>query len=339
MKLLSFIQQLNSRETMGLFYQDRVYPLATLAQELNLDISEAMLGFLQGGPRQMDAARKVEGRISKGDFFEKGIEAGKVQFLAPIPQPPTLRDGYAFRQHVEASRRNRGLPMIPEFDEFPVFYFGNPHAIVGPGEVGIERDHLERLDFELEVAAVIGKKGRNIRSSEADAYIAGLTIMNDFSARRLQMDEMKLSLGPAKGKDFATSLGPWLVTLDELEPYSIPTPHGTKHRLSMTAHHNGNQVSEGNLAEMNWTFAQLIERISYGVDIFPGDVIGSGTVGTGCYLELNGTGSLKAKTKGETYHPTWLQAGDKITLMVKGLGSLENTIGVPSNNNGYSLFS
>src|SRR5205807_4350241 len=141
------------------------------------------------------------------------------------------------------------------------------------------------------VAIVIGKKGRNIRASEADNYIAGYMIMNDMSARTLQMEEMLLNLGPAKGKDFSTVIGPWLVTPDELEPYKVQAKKGhagNSFNLAMKCFVNGMQVSNGNLRDMDWTFEEIIERCAYGVDMLPGDVIGSGTVGTGCFLELNG---------------------------------------------------
>ena len=216
--------------------------------------------------------------------------------------------------------------MIPEFDQFPVFYFTNHNAIFGEGEIVVEEDHLQKLDFELEAAIVIGKKGKNISSKDADSYIAGYTIMNDLSARKLQMEEMKLNLGPAKGKDFATVIGPYLVTADELEKNTIETPSGNKYDLRMTAKHNGKLISEGNLKDMNWTFAEIIERASYGVELYPGDVIGSGTVGTGCYLELNGTSALEAKEKGEEFTPIWLKEGDTIELEIDGLGILKNKI-------------
>jgi fumarylacetoacetate (FAA) hydrolase len=186
-------------------------------------------------------------------------------------------------------------------------------------------DHLEKLDFELEAAIVICRHGRNIRAEEADAYIGGLMIMNDLSARRLQAEEMLLNLGPAKGKDFATTLGPWLVTLDELEHYEIPAKEGHTGRtwhLPMVCRVNGIQVSEGTLGDMDWTFAEIIERASYGVDLYPGDVIGSGTVGTGCFLELNGT----AKLENESHEEQWLEAGDVVELEIEGLGVLNNTI-------------
>jgi fumarylacetoacetate (FAA) hydrolase len=181
------------------------------------------------------------------------------------------------------------------------------------------------LDFELEAAIVICKQGRNIRAADADEYIGGLMIMNDFSARRLQKEEMMLNLGPAKGKDFSTATGPWLVTLDELEAFesSAKENHsGKTWNLRMQCTVNGKQVSDGNLAAMNWTFAELIERASYGADLFPGDIIGSGTVGTGCFLELNGTGKLNDPD----YTEQWLQEGDTVEMEIDGLGKLFNTI-------------
>jgi fumarylacetoacetate (FAA) hydrolase len=207
--------------------------------------------------------------------------------------------------------------MIPEFDQFPVFYFTNHQAVVGPGPVRVKPKHLDRLDFELEAAIVVGREARDLSAANADDVIFGMTIMNDFSARALQMDEMKLSLGPAKGKDFATGLGPWLVTLDELGPHTRKGPNGASFDLAMRAFVNGIQVSSGNVKDMNWTFAQILERASYGVTLYPGDVIGSGTCGTGCFLELNGSKITKDQ---------WLRPGDVVALEIDGLGRLENTI-------------
>jgi fumarylacetoacetate (FAA) hydrolase len=247
------------------------------------------------------------------------------QLLAPVPHPTSCRDGYAFRQHVAAARRNRGVEMIKEFDQYPIFYFTNHLAVQGPGEIYCMPDHFQQLDFELEVAIVIGKKGRNIRAEDADQYIAGFTIMNDMSARKLQMEEMLLNLGPAKGKDFSTIIGPWLVTPDELQSKKVAAKQGhvgNNYDLSMKCWVNDVLVSEGNMADMDWTFAEIIERCSYGVTLHPGDVIGSGTVGTGCFLELNGT----AKLNNPQHQPQWLQPNDKVTMQIDGLGTLENTI-------------
>jgi fumarylacetoacetate (FAA) hydrolase len=186
-------------------------------------------------------------------------------------------------------------------------------------------DHLEKLDFELEAAIVICKSGRNIKAEEADEYIGGLMIMNDMSARKLQMEEMLLNLGPAKGKDFSTVTGPWLVTPDELEAFVVPAKEnhtGNSWNLSMKCFVNEKQVSQGNLSDMDWTFAEIIERASYGVDLVAGDIIGSGTVGTGCFLELNGT----AKLEDPNFVEQWLQAGDVIEMEIDGLGKLSNNI-------------
>jgi fumarylacetoacetate (FAA) hydrolase len=215
--------------------------------------------------------------------------------------------------------------MIPEFDQYPIFYFTNHNSIQGPGEIVCMPDHFEKLDFELEASIVICRPGRNIRAADADEYIGGLMIMNDMSARRLQMEEMLLNLGPAKGKDFSTVIGPMLVTLDELEPYEIPCKNGHTGKnwnLGMICRVNGIEVSKGNLGDMDWTFAEIVERCSYGVNLFPGDVIGSGTVGTGCFLELNGTGKLNDPN----YQEQWLQPGDTVEMEIDALGKLHNTI-------------
>ncbi|GEM70096.1 fumarylacetoacetase [Sphingobacterium mizutaii NBRC 14946 = DSM 11724] len=269
--------------------------------------------------KELQEFKKIE------DFQNQGNSFSEITLLAPVPNPTSFRDAYAFRQHVETSRLNRGLEMIPEFDQFPVFYFSNHQAIQGPGPVYCMPKHFEKMDFELEVAIVIHKKGRNIKAAEADQYIAGFMILNDLSARNLQMQEMKLNLGPAKGKDFASSFGPFLVTLDELENYRtepLPGHTGNAYDLKMKCWINDNLVSEGSLASMNWTFAEIIERASYGVTLYPGDIIGSGTVGTGCLLEINGTG----KRKDPAYQEIWIQPNDRISMEVTALGKLENTI-------------
>jgi fumarylacetoacetate (FAA) hydrolase len=278
-----------------------------------------VLDFVCENEKLRPLADEAVAALAKGERRSVLAQLSEVELLAPIPRPPSMRDGYAFRQHVETARRNRGLEMIPEFDQFPVFYFTNHQAVIGPGELRVQKLTAERLDFELEAAVVIGRKARNLRAADADAAIFGMTIMNDFSARVLQMEEMKLSLGPAKGKDFATGLGPWLVTMDELAPKTTRGPKGASFDLEMRAFVNGVQVSKGNVKDMNWTFAQILERASYGVDLFPGDVIGSGTVGTGCFLELNGSKITKDQ---------WLRHGDTMALEIDGLGRLEHSIAV-----------
>lgn len=320
MKLVSYLQEDHDYLAVlvnGLLYNmEDVHPDLPTSIGMFLNYWEDSFPIVQSGVPMIE-----EGKIARN----KGIPVESVQLLAPVPFPTSCRDGYAFRQHVAAARRNRNVDMIPEFDQYPVFYFTNHHSVKGPGEVLVMPDHLQKLDFELEAAIVICKHGRNIRAEEAEEYIGGLMIMNDLSARKLQMDEMKLNLGPAKGKDFATTTGPWLVTLDELEEFAVAAKEGHRGRnwnLKMTCTVNGVQVSEGDLADMDWTFAEIIERASYGVDLYPGDVIGSGTVGTGCFLELNGTAKLENADAKEQ----WLQAGDEVVLEIENLGALTNTI-------------
>jgi fumarylacetoacetate (FAA) hydrolase len=323
MRFVSFRRK--EKDRLGIEVTGKIYDLSKSAESIDIEMPRRMRRFLQKWESNLALAKKVEEAIKAGKINDEFV-VENAKLLAPVPKPTSCRDGYAFRQHVATARRNRGVEMIPEFDQFPVFYFTNHNAVFGEGDVYVEQDHLEKLDFELECAVVIGKKGINISAKDADNYIAGYMVMNDLSARTLQMEEMKLNLGPAKGKDFATTIGPYLVTSEELEKYRIETPEGNKYNLEMKAFHNGKQVSFGNLKDMNWTFAQIIERASYGVELLPGDVIGSGTVGTGCYLELNGTRALEAKQKGEEFKPVWLKGGDTIELEIEGLGKLKNKI-------------
>ncbi len=320
MKIVSYLKEEHEQLAVyvdGLLYDmELIHPDVPNTMNMFLNYWDDLYPIAQAGDLAIG-----EGHIGPG----KAVAIGQVQVLAPVTFPASCRDAYAFRQHVAAARRNRNLPMIPEFDQFPVFYFTNHHSIQGPGEVRCMPDHFNKLDFELEVAIVISRHGRNIRAADADEYIAGLMIMNDMSARTLQAEEMLLNLGPAKGKDFSTVTGPWLVTLDELQDFETPCKEGHTGKswnLRMQCRVNGVRVSDGNLADMDWTFAEIIERASYGADLYPGDVIGSGTVGTGCFLELNGTGLLNDSG----YTPQWLQENDTVELEVDGLGTLTNTI-------------
>ena len=320
MKLVSYITE--GHDQLAFLVDGLVFDCDLLHPEL----PNSMNMFLNYWDDMYPIALQVEAAIKSGRISnEQGLPFTGIELLAPVPFPTSCRDGYAFRQHVAAARRNRKLDMIPEFDQFPIFYFTNHHSIQGPGEITCMPDHLEKLDFELEAAVVICKQGRNIPASEADQYIGGLMIMNDLSARRLQMEEMMLNLGPAKGKDFATAIGPCLVTLDELTPFEIPCKEGHTGKnwnLPMKCRVNGIEVSSGNLGDMDWTFAEIIERSAYGVDIHPGDIIGSGTVGTGCFLELNGTGKLADSD----YAEQWLQENDVVEMEIEALGILQNTI-------------
>lgn len=332
MKFVSF--ESGDSYLTGLVIDGNIYPIQAMANQLAIEAPAKMEDLLIEWERSMEVARRITEAVKSGSLVSN-LKLENVKLFSPVPKPASCRDGYAFRQHVETARRNRGVEMIPEFDEYPVFYFTNHQAVFGPGEIILEDDHFSSLDFELECAVVIGKKGKNIPAAEADDYIAGFMIMNDLSARVLQMEEMKLNLGPAKGKDFATSFGPFLVTPDEIADKTRQSRYGNIYALSMKAFHNGRQVSDGNVNQMNWTFAELIERASYGVMLHPGDIIGSGTVGTGCFLELNGTAALEAKRKGESYTPVWLKEGDTMTLEIERLGSLSNIF--TNSGTGYSI--
>ncbi len=320
MKLVTYLKE--GHEQLALLVEGNLYDM----DSLHPDLPMSMAMFLNYWEDVMPIARAAELKIRDGlTRSSLAVPYEEAEIIAPVPHPTSCRDGYAFRQHVAAARRNRKVDMIPEFDQYPIFYFTNHNSIQGPGDIVCMPDHFEKLDFELEAAIVICKPGRNVPAAEADEYIGGLMIMNDMSARKLQMEEMLLNLGPAKGKDFSTVIGPMLVTLDELEQFEVPCKEnhtGKAWNLPMKCWVNGVQVSEGNVSDMDWTFAEIIERCSYGVDLWPGDVIGSGTVGTGCFLELNGTGKLNDAN----YTEQWLKEGDVVEMEIDGLGKLSNTI-------------
>jgi fumarylacetoacetate (FAA) hydrolase len=319
MKLVTYND--NGHGQLGFLIDNNIYSTTTADSSLPGTMAELLANW----ENSIDLMKQTAAAIASGSLSVSGIPYTGTNVLAPVPNPTSCRDGYAFRQHVAAARRNRKVDMIAEFDQYPIFYFTNHNAIQGPGDILCMPDHFKKLDFELEAAIVICKKGRNITAAQADEYIGGYMIMNDMSARTLQMEEMLLNLGPAKGKDFSTVIGPILVTPDELEPYKIPAKPGhtgNNYNLRMKCWVNGVQVSEGNMGDMDWTFAEIVERCAYGADILPGDVIGSGTVGTGCFLELNGTGKLNDPN----YKEQWLQDGDVVTMEIDGLGHLANTI-------------
>jgi fumarylacetoacetate (FAA) hydrolase len=319
MKLVTYSK--NGKEQLAFYIDDKLYDTNVAGPQLPVTMAELLMHW----ERDIAHMERVEANIKRGEIDVQGFPYPGADILAPVAHPTSCRDGYAFRQHVAAARRNRKVDMIAEFDQYPIFYFTNHNAVQGSGVIPVMPDHLKKLDFELEAAIVICKKGRNIKAEDADNYIGGYMIMNDMSARTLQMEEMLLNLGPAKGKDFCTVIGPMLVTPDELEPFKIPAkPNhtGNTYNLKMTCSVNGVQVSEGNMGDMDWTFAEIVERCAYGVDILPGDVIGSGTAGTGCFLELNGTGKLNDPG----YKEQWLEDGDVVEMEIEGLGLLTNTI-------------
>jgi 2-keto-4-pentenoate hydratase/2-oxohepta-3-ene-1,7-dioic acid hydratase in catechol pathway len=275
------------------------------------------LRALEPGPRLLDLLEgegldAAASRISARPAEVVGLE--EVRLLAPVPRPPSIRDFYAFEQHVRTARQRRGLEMDPEWYRIPVFYFSNPAAVVGPGDDVAVPPGCRELDYELEVAAVVGREGSDLDPDRAEEHLAGFCVMNDWSARDLQRREMRLSLGPAKGKDFATTLGPYLVTPDELEPYR----RGRAYDLIMRATVNGREYSRGSLADLYWSFGEMLAYASRGTRVVPGDVVGSGTCGTGCILELS-------LVHGEEAFP-WLRPGDEVVLEVEHLGRIANRV-------------
>lgn len=240
-----------------------------------------------------------------------------VRLLAPL-QPPTVRDFVTFEEHVEGVRRSiDGNAGVPEaWYDAPTFYFTNPYAVIGPYDDVPVPPGSRVLDFELEVAAVIGREGRDLTPERARDHIVGYTILNDWSARDLQSREMQVNLGPCKGKDTAATLGPYLVTADELEPYRDADGFL---RLSLTASVNGEVIGKDLLSNMSWTFEEMAAYASRGTVVRPGDVLGSGTCGNGgCLAELWGVKGRQA--------PPPLQPGDTVTLTVEGIGSVSNTV-------------
>ena len=227
--------------------------------------------------------------------------------------PASIRDFYAFEQHVKTANDNRGRSVPSAWYEIPVFYFTNHTAIYGTDSIVPYPKKSNALDYELEVACVISKAGKDIQAEDAEDYIFGYTIYNDWSARDVQKQEMSVGLGPAKGKDFAQSFGPYLVTPDELADRHMGRPG--VYDLEMVARVNGEERSRGNWKDLHWSFGQMIERASDGVMLHVGDVIGSGTVGTGCLLEVT-------RAQGP-----WLQPGDVVELEIERLGVLRNTVG------------
>lgn len=279
----------------GLLIDDAVYPVPFAT----------MMQLIEAGDKGLERARKA----AEG----KRIPLADATLHAPLLRPSSLRDAYAFETHVKTANANRGREVPPEWYKFPVFYFTNPANVFGPDDEIPYPAYTEELDYELEIAAVIGKPGRDITPEDATKHIFGFTIFNDWSARDVQREEMKVGLGPGKGKDFASSLGPCIVTLDELSDRSADRPG--VYDLRMSARVNGKELSRGNLTDIYWSFGDIIARASQSVALMPGDVIGSGTVGTGCLLELT-------KASGP-----WLKAGDEVELEIEGIGVLKNTIG------------
>jgi 2-keto-4-pentenoate hydratase/2-oxohepta-3-ene-1,7-dioic acid hydratase in catechol pathway len=294
-----------------------------------VDGDRARVGYLDGetivpvadgdGPAGQEAVLELAMAANADPDLRPPADGDRVplagaRLLAPVAEPPSVRDFYAFEQHVRTARSRRGLEMHPDWYELPVFYFSNPAAILGPGDPVAAPPRSAELDYELEVACVLGRGGANLRLKDADGVVAGFMVMNDWSARDVQRREMALSMGPTKGKDFATSLGPMLVTVAEFAPGGMrEVPSAV-----MTARVNGVEWSRADLDGLWWSFAEMLAYASEAAPVRRGDVLGSGTCGTGCILELS-------LVHGADRYP-YLQPGDEVELGVAGLGVLANRV-------------
>lgn len=276
----------------------------------NAVVPSSMLALLEGGASAMTAARRAfdhairlgkDVRGPEGETIVYSPGTSDIRLVAPLPNPPSLRDFIAFEAHIAATSKKRGQAIPPEWYKAPVYYKGNHRTIIGPEENLPWPLNTTKLDYELELACIIGRKGRDISEQEAPAYIAGYTIMNDFSARDIQFEEMACRLGPAKGKDFATAIGPCLVTPEEIPDLN---------ELTMIARVNGTAWSKGRFGTIRWSFSQMIAHVSRGETIYPGDIFGSGTVGGGCGLEMD----------------RYLSPGDVVELEIEPIGVLRTTI-------------
>ncbi len=267
---------------------------------------------LARGLRVAALAEVVE-RFERVDEDDDAVYAAvDLQFGPPILRPASLRDFYAFERHVATIWRRRGQEVPEAWYRLPIFYFSNVSEIRGPDDAVWAPRASRELDYELEIAALVDTPAKDLRAERGEEAIGGYTILNDWSARDLQREETAVRLGPAKGKDFATSLGPWLVTPDELADVRA----GKAYELVATAHVNGRELSRGRWSDIRYSFGEMIERASADVSLVPGDVLGSGTVGGGCLLEV----------REESGFGRWLEPGDHVVLRVDRLGELSSPV-------------
>jgi len=320
MKFLTYTEKHNPSLRFGFKIENLVVDIHRSAQWINdnqnndyfLSLPETLKEALENWDHNFSVLKQLESAVSNVDLESLSTDESDLVILPPIPEPPAFRDFYAFEQHVKAARKLRGLEMNPDWYKLAIFYFSNPNCCYGHGAEISYPSNTTELDFELEFAVIIGSGGANIKAEDADKVIAGYTILNDWSSRNLQREEMPMSLGPAKGKDFASSFGPYMVTPDELED---SWGDDGKLHLRMTCHINGKKISDGNTNDLYHSFSEMIERASMNTKLVPGEYIGSGTVGTGCILELR-----PENTGG------WIEKGDVVKLEVEKLGVLENKI-------------
>ena len=297
MKLLTFTKENPEEYFLGALINNQVLDLNLASQN---KIPKDMLEFIQGGEKFLKSANDVIQNMQTSALYPMD----KIKIKAPLLNPPSLKDFFAFEEHAKngAKRRNEELPK--EWYEIPAYYKGNHREIYGPNDELPWPYYTKRLDFESEIACVIGKKGKNITEQDADNYIFGYMIFNDMSARDIQKKEMALRMGPAKGKDFANVFGPYLVTKDEVNPAKD---------FSIKVKVNGEVWSSGHFKDQYWGFPLMVSYISQEEAIYPGDILGSGTFYKGCGLDLD----------------RWIKPGDILELEVQSLGVLKNIVGSP----------
>ena len=320
MKLLTYSENNNPSSRFGFKIGNRIVDIRNSAQWISdnqnndhfLAVPKTLKESLVNWNQNYSILKQLENEVANVDIDSFSNKESDLVILPPVPDPPAFRDFYAFEQHVRAARKLRGLEMNPDWYKIPIFYFSNPNCCYGHGAEIPYPSKTTELDFELEFAVIIGNGGTDIKAEHAENVIAGYTILNDWSSRNLQREEMPMSLGPAKGKDFASSFGPYMVTPDELKD---SWDENGKLHLKMTCHVNGRKISDGNTNDLYHSFGKMIERASMNTKLVPGEYIGSGTVGTGCILELR-----PENTGG------WHEIGDVVRMEIEKLGVLENKI-------------
>jgi 2-keto-4-pentenoate hydratase/2-oxohepta-3-ene-1,7-dioic acid hydratase in catechol pathway len=316
MKLVTFKNK-NGEIRIGWLQFDGVVDMKLASPKLPND----MLTFIDNHEENFAIIKAL------GDV-QSHYQTSEIQLLAPLPNPRSFRDYIGFEMHMLNASKSFGHNIGQEWYEMPIFYFTNHQDIYGP-EDKIKRPSGEtKLDIELEMACIIGKKGKDIKTDDAQNYIFGYTVFNDWTARAIQRREMMIPLGPHKGKDFANAIGPCIVTADEMEQYrcefsddffesplKVPPYRGKRFDIRMTSRINGVTICEGNYKTAFYNFEQMIERASENnVSLMPGDILGSGTVGWGSLIENNFT----------VHRP--LEPGDVVELEIEGIGVLRNTV-------------
>jgi 2-keto-4-pentenoate hydratase/2-oxohepta-3-ene-1,7-dioic acid hydratase in catechol pathway len=316
MKLITF-QNKTGESRIGWLQDHAVVDMNLADSRLPID----MLSFIDNHEANFAIINELE-------FTEPHYSLDEVKLLAPLPNPRSFRDYIGFEQHMLNASKSFGHTVGEAWYEMPIFYFTNHHSIYGPEDEIKRPAGEEKLDIELEMAVIIGKKGKDIKVENADDHIFGYTVFNDWTARAIQKREMTVPLGPHKGKDFANAIGPCIITKDEMEQYrcsttreshpehlTMPKNNGDRFDLKMTAKINDVVICEGNYKTVHWTFPQMMERASENnVTLMPGDILGSGTVGWGSLIENNFA----------VHRP--LIPGDVVELEIEGIGTLRNTV-------------